>query len=369
MKALLISTDCGDNDYRKQTNKYGGVTYYRLVAPQKEINKLGHDFVYLGTDLYKDENANFNKFFKQFDIVITKHIDNPRAAKNVQIACQKSRIPLVYDLDDNLFAIRSDQPAYDKGYRQGEMKRIYMATNMSFADAFFVSTEPLKEEYQSKYKELFNIDMPIHVLPNYNDVTLFSPFESKTGEDVITLGYHGSTTHDSDIKLILPAIDTIMEMYPNVILQLIGTIRRESVSIFESMKHNDRVFIRGGTPAYDTFPELLMGLKWDIGLAPLIDDAFNRGKSHIKYMEYAMKRIPTVASDVYPYAKNATHALLCKDNTEWVSNLSKLIKDKRLRKEIGTLSYKDVVQNHQYSQHAHKWIEACETVIENYKKR
>lgn len=368
MKTLLISTDCASNTYRKLNNSYGGVTYYRLVAPQKAINAQGHDWQYFGNDLYKDGRDNFNKFFKNFDIVITKHIDKPSGAKNVLMGCHKNGIPLVYDLDDDLFAIREDQPAYENGYRQGHLKRVYLATNMSFADAFFVSTEPLKESYQKMYKDMFNVDMPIFVLPNYNDVELFN-FASPKNVSRVVIGYHGSVTHDSDLKMLLPVVDKLMYKHKNFYMQIMGSVRKESLDeLFKGIYNVNRFEITPGTPAFDHFPERLMSNAWDIGVAPLIDDQFNRGKSHIKYLEYSMKRIPTVASDVFPYRENAKHAILCKTPQDWYNRLDTLILNKKKRDRIGEESYEHVVKECQYKDHAHKWIDAAQTVIKNHSK-
>lgn len=369
MKALLIATDCAHNEYRITNNAYGGVAYYRLIGPMTEINKLGHEWVYLGNDLYRGDNADFNKFFSNFDIVITKHIDNPKGAKDVQLACEKNNIPLVYDLDDDLFAIREDQPAWSKGYKQGEMKRVYCATNMSFADAFFVSTEPLKESYTKAYKDMFGIDMPMYVLPNYNDVTLFDYPNNQSSDDMFVIGYQGSTTHDSDLRLILPVIDQIMSRHKNVYMQIVGSVRKDSIKkLFAGIKNKDRFAVTGGTPAFDTFPTMIMDMPWDIGVAPLIDDQFNRGKSHIKYLEYSMKKIPTIASHVYPYTHNAKEAILCNTQADWNRAIKDMLLKPNKRKQIGAKAYEHVVNECQYKDHAQDWIDAAQAVINNYKK-
>lgn len=365
MKVLLLSTDCHQNDYRVLHNAYGGVTYYRLIAPQKAVNALGEEWEYYGVYLGDVSKGDYNTFFSQFDAVISKHIDNPAGAKNIHLACEKNNIPIIYDLDDDLFSIREDNPAHES-YGKGAMKRVYLATNLSFADALFVSTEPLKETYQKHMKELFGIDMPIYVLPNYNDAELFD-YKSPVNEKIVTLGYHGSITHDADLKMILPIVDRIMTENPKVNMQLVGTVRKDSINkLFDGIKNKNRFEIKAGTPAFDKFPELLMSMKWDIGLAPLIDDQFNRGKSHIKYMEYAMKRIPTVASDVYPYTHNAREAVLCKNEVEWYQKLTQLIKDKQQRREIGQKAYEHVTTELQYKDHAQEWIDAVESVINNH---
>lgn len=367
MKVLLLSTDCLHNDYRVKHNAYGGVTYYRLIGPQKAVNALGHEWYYTGVNLQQESSGDFNKYFSGYDAVISKHIDNPNGAKNVKVACEKNGIPLIYDLDDDLFAIREDNPAHES-YAKGQMKRVYLATNLSFADALFVSTEPLKETYQKYMKEMFDVEIPAYVLPNYNDAELFGD-KYKVNEHKVVLGYHGSVTHDTDLSMILPVIDSLMDKYPDLHMELIGTVRKDSINkLFNHIKNKMRFAIKAGTPAYDTFPELLMNQRWDIGLAPLIDDVFNRGKSHIKYLEYSMKAIPTVASDVYPYTYNAKEAVLCKNVNEWRQKLENLIIDKKLRREIGQKAKQHVLAECQYKDHGHEWVEALTSVIKNYKK-
>ena len=49
------------------------------------------------------------------------------------------------------------------------------------------------------------------------------------------------------------------------------------------------------------YPCKLASIRPDIGLCPLTDTAFNRCKSPIKWMEYAMAGAATVASPVEPY--------------------------------------------------------------------
>lgn len=367
MKALLISTDCAQNEYRLQHNAYGGVTYYRLIAPQKACNALGHEFIYLGNNFTKINKIDYTEYFSAFDAVITKHIDTPHGAKNIKIACEKNNIPLIYDLDDDLFSIRDDNPAHES-YAKGNMKRVYLATNLSFGDALFVSTEPLKERYQKFFKEVMEMDMPIYVLPNYNDAELFGD-KYKVNEHKVVLGYHGSITHDKDLSMILPVVDSLMDKYQDLYMELIGTVRRESINkLFDNIKNKMRFSIKAGTPAFDKFPELLMSQRWDIGLAPLIDDDFNRGKSHIKYLEYSMKAIPTVASDVYPYTYNAREAVLCKNVNEWRQKLENLIIDKKLRREIGQKAKQHVLADCQYKDHGDKWIDALASVIKNHSK-
>lgn len=369
MKILLISTDWAHNQYRIDNNEYGGVTYYRLIAPTKYIDGHQIDYwgKYLSEKITSDSPQAYADFIRNYDLVVTKHIDNAWGGKLLKLGCQIADVPLVYDLDDNLLMVREDQPAYELEYNKGGTKRLIVATNLSYADALFVSCKPLEKFYKKFFQDVFHIDMPIYVLPNFNDIDEWK-YKSETNTDKVVIGYHGSVTHNSDLKMVLPAIDKLLGEYENLSFQILGGVRADKIQdVFEGVKNLDKIEIGGGTEAWDKFPERLMEQKWDIGIAPLIDDEFNRGKTHIKYLEYSMKQIPTLASNVYPYTYNAHEAVLCNED-EWYDKLKTLIDNPELRKEIGEKSYKSVIENQQYKDHCHLWVNAFESVIKTHKQ-
>ena len=53
--------------------------------------------------------------------------------------------------------------------------------------------------------------------------------------------------------------------------------------------------------------EKVCELALNIGIAPLVEDNFNRNKSCIKYYEYALSGAVTVASRVLPYSDRSPH--------------------------------------------------------------
>lgn len=73
-------------------------------------------------------------------------------------------------------------------------------------------------------------------------------------------------------------------------------------------------------------------------------------------MEYAMYKIPTIASRVYPYfmpiegkeiITDGENGLLVKDD-EWFDAFEKLILDKELRIKLGENAYEYIKKNWQY---------------------
>jgi glycosyltransferase involved in cell wall biosynthesis len=108
-----------------------------------------------------------------------------------------------------------------------------------------------------------------------------------------------------------------------------------------------------------------MKQKWSIGIAPLIDDTFNRSKSNIKWLEYTMKHIPTVASNVEPYRsiKHGVTGILCDTPEQWYVALKELIEDSKLRDRLAENSYKEIKKNWQYDKNAKLWKKAIDSVL------
>jgi len=76
----------------------------------------------------------------------------------------------------------------------------------------------------------------------------------------------------------------------------------------------------------------------DIGLAPLPDNRFARGKCSFKVLEYAAAGLPIVASPVgtnADYVRDGITGLLATNTQEWVDRISRLIEDPQLRKKMG----------------------------------
>lgn len=376
IKVLFLSTDSSNNDYRKKHNKAGGISQYRLLNPMKALTNIECDYV--GSDFNDGSDGIemalwYKKRFEGYDMVISKIIDNPVAASGVRFMTEHLGIPLVVDIDDNIWEVKEDNPAYEE-YQKGAPKLGFASSYVSLADAVFTSTQPLADYIKERFHNTKYGSDKIFVLPNCLDITQFDFPKAETDSDKIVIGWQGSITHQEDLKMVMPAIMKLMKEYPNMYLELVGGITEKQLPIlFKGMTENmiNRISCKGGTLAYDTFPELLSKQKWDIAIAPITDDLFNQSKSHIKWMEYAMMQIPCVASNVYPYREpiqgtevivNESTGILAKKN-EWYDKLKDLIENKRKREIIGQNAYNFVTSNWDIYKHSFKWEEAIDKVL------
>ncbi len=369
-KIAWLLTDWMGNAYRRENDLYGGIGYYRVIKPAQVLRKwfdievIGADFRHWGTD---DEK--YTRLGKGYDLIISKHLSIPQEASNTLATGKHFKKKVIVDLDDDYLNIRKDNPAF-KDYAILKGGRYFLSALLSLADGLTVSTDPLSKVYS-------RLNPSIDVLPNCNDINDW-PAPTKKNDGKIRIGYAGGNAHGDDLALILNPVARILDLYPNVLFEICGAVTAleakemgEKMNKFTKRDITPQILIIKGTPAWQGYPELLASFGWDIGIAPLVDEPFNRGKSHIKVMEYSMVGAASVASPVYPYFEPIRGVKIMEDGVtglfastpdEWFNALDKLICNPKLRKTLAKNMYKHVKKNWQWKSWAYLWKE----VIEKY---
>ncbi len=96
---------------------------------------------------------------------------------------------------------------------------------------------------------------------------------------------------------------------------------------------------------------------WDFAVAPLVDDAFNRSKSYIKYLDYGALGLPCAFSGIGVFedvVRNGENGLIVRDPSDWYSALRLLATDKSLRTRMGAAARRDVEANHTLAAQAYR---------------
>ncbi|MDB6020446.1 MAG: hypothetical protein JWQ04_303 [Pedosphaera sp.] len=78
--------------------------------------------------------------------------------------------------------------------------------------------------------------------------------------------------------------------------------------------------------------------KFDIGIMPLVDNEFQKGKCGLKLLQYMAAGLPTVASPVgvnKEIVRQGVTGILARTETEWQDALGSLIRDAALRSSCG----------------------------------
>ncbi len=207
--------------------------------------------------------------------------------------------------------------------------------------------------------KLRTINPNVAVLPNLIDFNQYPKVEMVKKN--IRIGWQGGVSHYEDLFMIRDAVGEILKKYPNVTfvywgdMKLYGLFRNFPIDRVEAHTWSD----------YLVYPYKLACLNLDIGLCPVVENEFNRNKSAIKYFEYSVSNIASIASDWEPYSPCITHnkdGLLAKPD-QWFSAMEELILDKNKRDMLSKNAYENIYENFNADKQAYKWQEAYEKVL------
>lgn len=211
-------------------------------------------------------------------------------------------------------------------YDDGVMR---MGRTLKLCDAAITTTERLAEELGHYVPEVFiNRNTASEEMCALSKEAL----KNKTRKDNhVGIGYFsGSLTHNDDFELVLPALTKVMEKYPQVQLHVVGEL-----DLPEALQQYKARVVSHPFVDWKKLPSLIAEV--DINLAPLEQSIFNEAKSENKWVEAALVKVPTVASNVGAFQRmivSGETGILCDTEEEWVEQLSRLVENKKERERI-----------------------------------
>ncbi len=220
---------------------------------------------------------------------------------------------IIYNFDDAL--MYSDRkPGCNFWSRQRRFRR-----SVELADLVISGNSYLAEHAQK-----FN--PRVEVLPTGLDIKAYRAQTKAKNDDKMRLVWIGSKSTLKYLAEIKPALEEIGSRFDNAILRIIC----DDFFGLQNMKVEKHQWQK------DT--EVVNLVNSDIGLAPLPDDRFTRGKCGFKILQYAAAKLPVVASPVGVNAEyvcdgiTGFHAI---NASQWVDKISELIENAELRKRMG----------------------------------
>jgi len=340
---------------------YDGCGYYRIQLPAKFLNKVNDVHVRIATQYV-------NKDIDWADLVVLQKQTNQRALPFIQYAKQKGK-KIITEVDDDYFNIPIWNPAYKHYHDKGQD----LINFYQMSDAIVVTTPHLAKElskYNPKTYALPNsLDMDmLDRLKNLGDseklkYTQYLTVDQKKlsieearlrMKDKIVIGWGGSPTHLRDLEQATEALIKICSEDKNILIVMMAC----ATDTLMKKIRPEQILLVKPVPIF-MYPQVLSSMEWDIGICPIEDNLFNRSKSNLKYLEFAINNIACVCSEVENYAKTITHGvdgLLSKNTTSsWYENLKKLIDDKSLRDALSKNGYDSVREKFSMSTNYRMW--------------
>lgn len=227
---------------------------------------------------------------------------------------------------------KEEKNLYDDGVER-------MQKTLRMCDYAITTTERLAEELKNYVSEVYiNRNVASETMVELSE----SARKNKQSHDDVIIGYlSGSITHNPDIEYVKPALIKIMNKYKNTKLKLVGEIELPD----DLKEFQDRIIVEQFVD-WQKLPEIIASI--DINLAPLEDSIFNEAKSENKWLEAALVKTVTLASDLgafHQMINDGVDGILFKNEKDFEKKLEKLVKDKEYREEVATNAYNRVIKN------------------------
>jgi glycosyltransferase involved in cell wall biosynthesis len=250
------------------------------------------------------KNLNKKVFFDIDDLVINTKYTN--------------LIPYVQTLSKN------EKLVYDDGVKR-------MGKTLKLCEGAITTTEILAQELINYVPEVFiNRNVASEEMFKLSKFALEEKKKQKNSDEIIIGYFSGSITHNSDIELIIPALIKILKEFKNIKLLFLGEL-----DLPHDLKKFSSKIIKKPFVDWSKLPQLIANV--DINIAPITNNIFNAAKSENKWVEAALVKVPTVASNYGAFKKvinNGKTGLLCNTTEDWYNQLKTLILDRNLRKTI-----------------------------------
>jgi glycosyltransferase involved in cell wall biosynthesis len=104
-------------------------------------------------------------------------------------------------------------------------------------------------------------------------------------------------------------------------------------------------------------------LKFDIGIMPLPDLEWAKGKCGFKLLQYMALRIPAIASPVgvnTSILADGENGFLCSTFEQWKNGLVRLTRDETLRKKMGEKGRRKVIEYYSVESNASNFLSLFE---------
>lgn len=333
---------------------------YRCEQYIPYLEKAGFECVYSPILINETEDKNFysaGKYFSKLLLLLRGILRRTRdvlRAKNFDIIfiyreafmtgtvlfeklIHRAGDKIIFDFDDAIW----NHDISEANKKLSFLKRPEKTEEIiALADLVFAGNN-----YLAEYSRKFNNH--VAVVPSTINLEQYKIQEKKNSGEVV-IGWSGSYTTIEHFKPIIPVLKKLKEKYSQRIL-----FRVFGAHHFQ----NDELGIDGIEWTPENEVEEIS--KFDIGIMPLPDTEWTRGKCGMKGLQYMALEVATVMSAVgvnTEIIQDGVNGFLVKNDDEWFEKLSRLIESAALREQLGKAGRKTIEEKYSCQSQHEKYV-------------
>jgi glycosyltransferase involved in cell wall biosynthesis len=229
----------------------------------------------------------------------------------------RSKAKLVFDFDDAIWHLDISEANKKFSWLKNPGKT---AKIISYADLVIAGNRYLAD-YAKHHSD------NVVIIPTTIDTDEYQRLDIPKNNDTITIGWSGSLTTMKHFNYAVPFLKELKEKYGNKI---------EIKAIGDANYENKELGVKG--IAWTKENELKELSSFDIGIMPLPDDEWAKGKCGLKGLQYMALEIPTVMSPVgvnTEIINDGVNGFLAGGVEEWVEKISRLVESKEFHDKMG----------------------------------
>lgn len=252
---------------------------------------------------------------------------------------------MIFDFDDSIWIL--DTSAANKKWEwlkdANKTSRIIGMSDLVLAG----------NQYLADYAKQFNKN--VSIIPTTIDMGRNKRIETIKTDGKVCIGWSGSITTIKHFEYAIPFLLKVKEKYGDkVYVKVIG----------DSSYENTELGIKG--VAWSSEHEIKELCEMDIGIMPLPNDEWTKGKCGLKGLQYMALAIPTIMSPVGVNTKiiqDGQNGYLAGSVDEWLEKISALIESKELREKIGNEGRNTVINEYSVDAQKNNYLNAFKDLL------
>lgn len=286
-------------------------TIINVITPLRHLHNQGQ----ISFEAYLEDEV-YPRQIAAADVIVACRNMEPIYKPIFELALRLG-IPIIYDLDDNLFEV---PPEIDVGhYHSRPDRREHLAWMLGHVQRVRVHSPVLKQVVEAYNPEVSFVWSAV-------DWSIVPPELPALNPPPFQIVYATSRAyHDNLFKQVLPDITAILDQYGSrVRLHLLGYQPKE-------LKHYPQVIYKPYETEYERYFRAFTREGYAIGLAPMLTDTFHQCKTDLKFRDYAAAGAVGIYQDCPLYSsvvgQGETGVLVSGEGQSWRVAISHFIEN------------------------------------------